>query len=219
MFLAFGKCLRVVEMVRHPLYLLETWCVWIKRFGRDPRDLTICLGYRGAELPWFAYGWEEKYLSSGEMDRVIYLIDWFTRHSEDTLHNLDETTRRQVLVIPFERFVVDPWPYLQRIEELLSTNTTTATYRALRKQRVPRRLSTDGRDLPIYRRYNWRPPSKDSSELTELGKRWDYAASEATKDGMEVLEKMCKEYEERYLGQDSRTVFSDKAGQPFRETI
>jgi hypothetical protein len=34
-----------------------------------------------------------------------------------------------------------------------------------------------------------------------------------------VLEKMCKEYEERYLGQDSRAVFSEKAGEPFRETI
>jgi hypothetical protein len=69
----------------------------------------------------------------------------------------------------------------------------------LRKQKVPRRITIAGRDSEVYRRYNWEPPSKDSTEAAEMQKRWDHAVREATKEGVEVLERMCAAYEEHYL--------------------
>jgi hypothetical protein len=199
LFGALGERLTVVEMVRHPLYLLQHWYSYIDRHGTDPRDFTIWVSHNGAHLPWFAFGWEAKYLTSNKMDRVIYCIDHLTRLAQDVLLSLDETNRHRVLVVPFERFVADPWPYLRVIGESLDTTTTASTRRTLRKQKVPRRLTAAGRDLQIYRRYHWEPPSKRSTESTELQKRWDQAAQEAAKEGMEVLERLCGEYEERYL--------------------
>ena len=201
LFHALGDRLTVIEMVRHPLYLLEHWYSYIDRHGADPRDFTIWLHYNGEHLPWFAYGWEEKYVASKKMDRVIYSIEELTRLAEDTVRGLDEASRRRVLMIPFDGFVVDPWPYLRQIEGLLGTETTSSTSKAMRKQKVPRKLSTAGRDLQAYRQYNWQPPSKDSDESSELQKRWVYAAREATREGMEALERMCVAYEERYMCQ------------------
>ena len=189
----------MVETVRHPLNLLHHWYSYMDRHGSDPRDFTIWLTHNGAYLPWFAAGWEDQYLANNKMDRVINTIDRLTQLTEQTHNALDGIGSRQVLAIPFERFVVEPSVYLQQIGDLLGTTTTRLTPRALRKQKVPRRLTTDGRDLPIYRRYDWHPPAKGSNESEESQKRWDYAASEATKEGMEVLEKMCTAYEERYL--------------------
>ena len=199
LFAALGERLTVIEMVRHPLYLLQHWYSYIDRHGTDPRDFTIWLSHNGAHIPWFASSWEDQYLNSNKMDRVIYAIDQLTQLAENTRNALDGTNPRQILVIPFERFVVEPSAYLREIGNALSTSTTRSTTRALRKQKVPRRLTSAGRDSPIYRRYDWSPPSKNSNETAELQKRWDYAANEATNDGMAALERMSTAYEKRYL--------------------
>lgn len=201
LFTALGDRLTLVEMVRHPLYLLEHWYSYIDRHGTDPRDFTIWFRHQDVQLPWFAHGWEDRYLASCKMDRVIYAIDWLTGRVEDSLNTMPEGKKSRVLVVPFELFVADPWPYLDRIEERLGTTSTRSTARALRKQKVPRRLTLAGRDLQIYRRYSWQPPSRNSTESDELQKRWEYAASEASEDGLEVLERMCKAYEELHLKQ------------------
>jgi hypothetical protein len=201
LFLAFGEGLRFVVMVRNPLYLVANYRPWMGLLGNHPRDFTICFDYQGVSLPWFALEWEGKYTSSNMMDRAIYCIERLARLAEDALDILDDANRQQVVVVPFERFVVDPWPYLHRIEAALATTTTVATGRTLGKQKVPRRLTTAGRDRPIYRRYSWQRPSRDSDESTELQKRWDYVEREATKEGLDVLERLSSSYQERYLRQ------------------
>ena len=197
-FSALGDRLVLVEMIRYPLYLLEHWDSYIGRHGTDPRDFTVWFDHKGKALPWFTRGWEEKYLAGNRMDRVIYAIDWITRRAEETLGSLDPAARRRVVVIPFERFVVAPWSYLQQVAGLLGTSVTPATRRVLKKQRVPRQLSVDGLDLDIYRRYRWIPPKKGTSEGLEMRRRWDETRQKASKEGMQVLERICAEYETRY---------------------
>lgn len=199
LFAALGKRLTVVELVRHPLYLLSHWYSCVDRIAVDPSMFTICLNHDGRTLPWFARGWENEYVNSNKMDRVIRLVHWLTQRAEDALGAMNDDRRQQVILIPFERFVVEPWPYLHQIETTLDTSATPSTRRSLRKQKVPRKLTIDGLDLEIYRRYNWQPPTKGSTEGTELQKRWDYASKEASKEGMKLLEKMSASYEQLYL--------------------
>jgi hypothetical protein len=199
LFTALGKRLTLVEMVRHPLYLLSHWYSCIDRLAVDPRVFMLSINHDGATIPWFTKGWEAEFVASNKMDRVIRLIYRLSQQVHETLDAMDEETRQQVMMIPFERFVVDPWPYLHDFEGRLDTAATSSTTKAMRKQKVPRKLTTDGRDLAIYRRYNWESPPKDGNEGDELQKRWDFAAAEATKEGLDLLEKMGAEYQERYL--------------------
>lgn len=199
LFDALGDRLRVVEMIRHPLYLIEHWYSYIDRHGVDARDFTVWMKNGDTRLPWFAHEWEEKYSSCNTMDRVIHTIDSLTARVDQLLSSLNDAEKQQVLVIPFEQFVVAPAAYMEKIGILLGSTTTSRTARELTKQKVPRRLTTDGRDLGIYRKYNWRPPENGNTEESELKKRWDYAAKEASPEGIAVLERICAQYESRYL--------------------
>lgn len=199
LFQALGERVKIVEMVRNPLHLVPHWYSYLDRIGTHPRDLYVCINYKGQPLPWFTFGWEDKYIASNKMDRVIFLLDRLRRIEQANLDALDETTRRQVLLIPFERFVADPGPYLNGIGDLLDTQATHLTRRILRKEKVPRRVTTAGRNLPIYRRYAWSPPSRRSEE-EDLQERWSKVAKEATPEGMELLAAMCADYSRRYVG-------------------
>ena len=107
-----------------------------------------------------------------------------------------------MLLIPFERFVLEPKPYLKGIGSLLGTKATRSTRRTLRKEKVPRRITTAGRDLPIFRRYSWQPPNRQKADDEDFQERLDTAAAEATPEGMRVLESMCADYSARFLNPD-----------------
>lgn len=197
---ALGDRLRILEMVRHPLYMIKQWYLYIERYGTDVRDFTIWFDYRGHSLPFFAYGWEEKYLRANSMDRVIYSIEHLSLLGERVIQNLSEQEKKQIILIPFERFVLDPWPYLRRLESLLETQVTTLTRRELKRQKVPRKMIADGIPLSIYKQNGWEPPQKGSNESKELELRRRYAAERASPEAMGVLDRLCAAYEQKYLG-------------------
>ena len=199
LFRVMGPRLTVVEMVRHPLHLIEHWYSHIDNYGTSDRDFTISVNGESGLLPWFASGWESLYESSSRMDRVIYSIEKLTLGAAANCERLSDAHRERVLVIPFEAFVLGPHPYLDRIAKRLETRATPATARALRRQKVPRRVSTGGPDKAIYRRYAWRPPASGTSEEKELSQRWGRAASEASPAALEVLERLSVEYETKHL--------------------
>jgi hypothetical protein len=199
LFQTLGERLKVIEMVRHPLNLVEHWASFMDWVGREARDFTVWIRYGEDHLPWFALGWEETFLSSNAMDRAIHCLLWLNKRMNNTLATLTERQRQQVLIIPFEHFVLQPDPFIARIESLLDTKITPLTRRELRRQKVPRRITTDGRDLDIYRRYSWEPPDNASSEQAQLTKRWESSKKQASREGIQILEQLCKDYEQRYM--------------------
>ncbi len=133
------------------------------------------------------------------MDRVIYSIEQLTNLSLDTKSEIQHQYKNQVLTIPFELFVSDPTPFIESFKKSLKTHTSNSTNKTLRKQKVPRAISTAGKDLPIYRRYNWSPPNKTLTESDILKNEWHYVSTLASPEGLTVLKQMCIEYEARYF--------------------
>ncbi len=199
LFQALGDRIRLIELVRHPLYMVKQWYLYIERYAADARDFTICFDYHGDSLPFFARGWEEQYLGSTPMDRAIHSISHLSAFGAQVLCGLSEDEKARVMVVPFERFVLDPWPYLQQLEALLGTTVTPLTRRELKRQHVPRKMIAEAMPLPIYKQYGWEPPEKGSNERQELERRRRYAAEHATPKGMEELDRLSREYEETYL--------------------
>ena len=200
LFLALGDTVRILELVRHPLYMVKQWFLYINQYGTEARNFTIWLDYRGHALPFFAHGWEEQYLQSNPMDRCIYAMDRLTQWGHQALEGLSPAARSCVLRVPFERFVLDPWPHLDRIEHLLDTRRTWWTRVTLRQQHVPRRRIADGPALAIYRRYGWEPAQRQSNETDELRRRRAFVAQHASSDGLHALDRLTADYESRYLG-------------------
>lgn len=198
LFEALGERLRIIEVVRHPLYMIKQWSLYIERYGTDVRDFTVWFESQGQTLPFFACGWEDQYLQANPMDRVIYSIQHLTQLEEQVLRSCTESQRAQVTIVPFERFVLDPWPHVRRLEALLGTTMTSLTRRELKRQNVPRRMVAEGIPRPIYKQYGWRPPEPAADERKELAVRRQFAAEGATPAALEVLDALSREYEARY---------------------
>jgi hypothetical protein len=157
---AFNQRLKIVEMVRHPLYLLDHWHTYIDFHGNDEKDLTIWIKSSRHNLPWFAAGWEEKYLDANSYDRVIYSVKFLMDHViKAHQNNPDE----MILFIPFEKFVLDPFPYMNQLDNFLGDRRSSNTDRHLKKQNVPRSFIGDGLNKKIYQRYGFVKGKKNSS--------------------------------------------------------
>ena len=198
-FAALNDRVRIIEVERHPLYMLKQQFKYMPRYGTDVRDFNIWFNHEGQTLPWFANGWEKKFFESCPMNQAIYLMDEMHRLMENVLSKLTEQQKTQVLFIPFERFVTDPWPFMERLESFLDTKVTNTTRRVMKQQKVPRKMYSEGIDLRIYKKYGWEPPKEGADEAEEFERRRQFAAEHATVEAMDVLDRLCNDYEGKYL--------------------
>lgn len=198
-FRALGDRLLFIEVVRHPLYMIKQMMINMEIHTSDRRNFDIYFLYGGKTLPFYAAGWEDRFVRSGPMDRAIYIIDHFTTLTETAKQTPLQKYAAQIYTLPFESFCLTPHPYLQEISQKLGTRMNASTRRAMRRQNVPRNRYADGIDLPIYKHFGWRPAQSNSDEAVELNIRRKFAEQHATPDAMSVLDSLCRQYEEKYM--------------------
>lgn len=196
---ALGSRALFIEVVRHPLYMIRQQALYNDRYGTEARDFAICFDYKGMALPFFALGWEETFLKANAVEKAIYMIYHLTKRVKELSMTGDGTGNGGVFEVPFERFVINPSPYIRRLETLLGTQTDSRTKKMMKKQNVPRKMYAEGIDLKIYKHYGWEPPEKSSDEAKEFERRRRFAAEHASPEAVEVLDELCAEYEDKYL--------------------
>ncbi|MFH1581687.1 MAG: hypothetical protein ABIC39_06380 [Pseudomonadota bacterium] len=197
-FSALGDRAVFIEVVRHPLYMVRQEALNMESVVADVRDFTVYFDYKGRQLPYYISGWEELFLSSNAVDKAIYYIDKLTKLTEIAKTRLKKEYNAQILTVSFESFVTGPGPYIEKIGHLLGTKATAITRRMMKKQNVPRKMYADGIGLKVYKRCGWEPP-KSSNEEGEFALRRKFAAEHSSSNAMQVLDQLCKDYEDQYL--------------------
>jgi hypothetical protein len=192
---ALGERVVFIEVVRHPLYMLKQQALNMERLVADVRDFTIYFEYKGHQLPFFARGWEEQFVHSNPVEKSIYGM----LHLYERAQAVRVKAPAAVLSIPFEPFVLNPSPYMERICSALDTRITESTKTMMRRQKVPRARIADGIALQIYKRCGWKAPEKGADEHKELENRRAYAQTHASKEAMAVLDRLSADYESKYL--------------------
>ncbi len=195
---ALGSRVLIVHVVRHPLYMIRQQALYSDRYGTDIRDFSICFSHNGVSVPWFSLGWEDRFLRSTPVEKSIYMIYYLTRRIEEMVEAGDGSGS-SLMVVSFEQYVIDPWPFMHRLETLLETKMDSQTRKTMKKQRVPRKMYAEGIGLKIYRDNAWHPPRKGADERSELDERRDFAAANASSEAMEILDQLSARYEEKYL--------------------
>ena len=142
---SFGDGLRIVEMIRHPVPLIDSWLRrgWGTRFGQDPLAFPLCICYQGQELPYYALGWEDTFISTSPPGRVVRMIKGIWDQNWSTYRSLSDSERGQVFIVPLEDFVERPTPYLEPLTQFVGSSTTRHTSSALKRQRCPREYKVD----------------------------------------------------------------------------
>jgi len=196
-FLAFGERLRAVEMVLQPLFVVEHWVQFgMERYGADRRDLTLWIKSPGGEtVPWFAHGWEEEFLLLPPVDRAIRTVHWLSQERDTVMAQASAEERRQVCIIPFERFVTDPWPFLHSLEEFLGAKTTATSRSVLKRQRCPREILTAGRG---HKRSGWKKPDPSATNQAEIQRVRETIEGKASAKAVALLREMSVDYERQF---------------------
>jgi hypothetical protein len=192
---AFKDNLHIIEMERHPLYLIKHWLTWIDLYGKNPRDFTICFDYEGQQLPWFAQGWEDLFINSCSVDKVIYSLNWLQNNSKNTISIIPEN---QITFIPFEDFVLKPEKYMQNLMKILEIENPTTLTKALKKQNVPRLNIFQGPNKAIYRRYAFQKNMSNISHKESHLNLLKFVKDNASFKAYKLLEIMNENYENKY---------------------
>ena len=200
-FEALGSRVVLIEVVRHPLYMIVQNARNFSGLIGTARDFSIYYDYRGKNIPFFARGWEDKYLGASDIDRMIYYLRHVTSLSEETRRRVAMSADGSVITIPFEKFVVTPDPFMRMLEVATGSRVTRDTIKMMKKQKVPRAKYADSIDLEIYRRCGWEPPKAGLSELQEFELRRKWISGQATAAAMNVLNGLCDEYEKWQFGE------------------
>lgn len=200
-FKAFGAKLTFLEIVRHPLYMIKQQTINMRDLNiENPRDVDLYMNYNGSIIPYYAIGWEEKFISSNIVEKAIYNIENIYELNKIKRSNLNKEKSYKILTIPFEKFVLNPDNYLLNILTLLKTEFSSKTKKILLKQKIPRNKIADGINLPIYKRFLWEPSIKDLSEKDELLKRRKWAIDMgANKQSVETLDRISEDYESNFI--------------------
>jgi hypothetical protein len=159
LFEAYGERLRIVEMVRHPVYLVRHWEAYLSRFD-GAREFTIAFECEGRKVPWFAADWAADYVRLPLVDRIIGSICWLY---ERLFAIVDRASPRHLFVASFEDAVLKTESVLASLSAFLGRTHHPRLARALARQKLPRRRITQGKG---HASYGW-TPGRESSEREE----------------------------------------------------
>ena len=175
---AFGTGLSVIEMVRHPVdlvYSLDTRGHGSK-IGVNPRLWQLAIRSKNGDIPYYASGWIDEYVKLSPIDRLINMAQCFNEEGLGKYESLSQPVRKQILFVPFEKFAVSPFQYMELISRLIGSKTTKQTEKALKRQMVPRQINLKERE----------------KKLKSIKKR-------ASREYLRILDSLSNEYESKYL--------------------
>jgi hypothetical protein len=190
---AFNNRLKVIEMVRHPLYILDHWESYIMMHGQNARDFTIWIEHNDHSLPWFANGFEDLYIKSKSYDRAVFSIESLIKDvfaiAKGNLFN------KYVMFIPFEKFVLAPEDYLNKLDSFIGSGPTRSTKKILNKQRVPRSSINAGPQKSIYKRYGLTKYDKNISHKEDYEFKIESAKMNCSKEAFDKIMDLSSQYE------------------------
>ncbi len=67
---------------------------------------------------------------------------------------LENSHKKRVFFLEFEKFVVDPYPYIQNLQTFLNTTTTWKTKLIMKRENCPRRMDSNIREKRKEEIYN-----------------------------------------------------------------
>ncbi len=157
--LAYGNRVKVIEMVRHPLYMVNHFAAYLGRF-ESPREFTMAFYSGEVKVPWFARGWEAEFVGANQVERAVLSI---TRLSSWLFDKIEEfqVAGLSVLLLPFEEAVFATDRTLAQLQQFTGRRHHRRIASILKRQMLPRQSIAKGRG---HASYGWSSSSKSDRE-------------------------------------------------------
>jgi hypothetical protein len=189
LFDAFGKRLKMVHIVRHPVHLARYWNDYLRDSLRH-REFTVSLDVGGEKVPWWAAEWADEFIHMNTMDRALSSIS----HLYDLLIARFEERRddSRLLVISFEDVVMRPQMTFPKIASFLGRDLSRKTDKILARERIPRPTITHGR---AFSTHNWASDG-DVTERQVYEMEMKYVSESATTPVLDRFHDTIRKYDE-----------------------
>ena len=89
-------------------------------------------------LPYYAYGWEEEYLSHNKIDRIIYMVSRIRNCHQDSYDRLNNDNKKRILFIRHQGLIAETDKNLQAISNFIGESPSVDTPSVLLQQNCPR---------------------------------------------------------------------------------
>lgn len=172
-FSALEDRLVFVRVNRSPVtsYMINHISNWTERWVNDYKNpmLTRSVRFNNKDelVPFFIDDYEE-YLSANKLERAVLSIIHWIDEGNTFIDNAKIKYKSTVIEIPFEKFVLDPDPFLEDISEALGRKLLHSFKSHLRKQKLPRKFLTDAPYHRYFYKMGWREPDKKLTPKLEL---------------------------------------------------
>lgn len=186
-----NKSVKRVLTVRHPYYLFDHWASYSGTHGNSPNDFTITLN-KTYSAPWFIKKSPEMFYLHSAEDKAALAISELTHRQINYLKG-----KPDVLVIDFEKFVLSPNNYLEKLSNLIGTNSNGIS-RKLKSENLPRKHINNSTQKAIYRRYRSNLLTDHLSHKEDYLKLRERISHSVSKSHFILLESAAKRYEEEF---------------------
>jgi len=140
---------RLISLQRDPLSLILSWYKrgWGRRFGVDPKSMSVGFKTQFGPVPWFALNWEPGYTSMSEMDRIVKSMETLFMLAKQEYESLDLGQKARVHFVAFDDILLTPFKVVSDLSHYLNRKPLENIRAILERERVPRIIATDQRDL------------------------------------------------------------------------
>jgi hypothetical protein len=140
--------IRIINIQRHPIDVINSWHksglgndIWKNKINQ-----LLTLKWQKEFVPYYAYGWEERYIQSSSFERVILMYDHIANEHSNAMHCMNKENKEKVLNIHFDDMVTHPLRNIEKVCSFLQTSETVNTPISKEQERVPRVLDPFERD-------------------------------------------------------------------------
>ena len=205
LFDALEERLIYVKIARHPMstYMIKHNINWIKKWESNGRFgnlmyKTLDNNSKQIHLPLYAKKIEKEYFKANHADKAILLFDQWIRNDDSFIDEIKKTTKAKIYEIPYEKFVFEPWKYIDEIAKSLDVKLDKTTLKKMRKEKIPRTSLTDAPKSSVYSKIGWVKTKKNISLSENFVQGRLFAANLATPEGLELLDKLAEYYNTRH---------------------
>ena len=134
--------LKFIHVARNPVEIVYSWM--LKKYDgefsikNNSRDTTPTFLYKDQILPYYAYGWEDLYLSLSKVDKIIYMIDKIREHHKNTFESLSEDRKKRILFIKHSDMLKNTSQVLSEVSNFICRTPSIHTERVCIEQNCPR---------------------------------------------------------------------------------
>jgi hypothetical protein len=180
----------LINFHRNPLYMIKQNLWNMENLLNSKRDFRLYYKWNGKRLPNFFYGQEERMLKANSKEKVIFFLEWSRKNA---LKNDLSSFSKNYYELSFESFVKDPYLHIEEITTRLRTQVTKQTPKILKREKIPRKILSHGRDLPIYRRVNWKKTNAKNNE-EEINTIYNWVISDISQEAKASIDWLINDY-------------------------